>query len=205
MTYENMKDYFLILQDKFGSPYYTEDEIALFLNRAQLDEVVALLPIDDGKLNIELNDNTISRVAPLLFHESPANMDFNGEIHKGTFELLLGHRVIRLLAVSYNDKPVKSTRYNNWYTYIQNTFKAPTATHPRMYVADDSWFIKPIDNTAAIKFMGIRYPTNMLTDGSVTCELPDFTHNDIVSRALELAGVGSRDQLLSELKQLNRV
>ncbi len=51
----------------------------------------------------------------------------------------------------------------------------------------------------------LREPVTMLSDGTINCELPDFVHNDVVARALEFAGVSSRDQMLSELKKLNNV
>jgi hypothetical protein len=205
MTYSQMRDYFLILQDKFGSPYYTDDEIALFLNRAQIDNVMSLLPIDGTELNVELNENSMSRLAPLFFGSSTTMLAVSGVVLKSTIQGTIPTPMIRLLAVSYNSIPAKYTRYNNWLTYLNNVLKAPTATAPRFYEEALNWAFRPVDSTAALTFYGIRQPVELLGDGTVDCELPDFTHNDVVSRALELAGVGSRDQILSELKQLNKV
>jgi hypothetical protein len=67
MTAAEMKEYFQILQDKYGSSYHTDEEIEVFLNRGQLDEVIALLPPDGSILNVELNQNTINIIEPLLF------------------------------------------------------------------------------------------------------------------------------------------
>jgi hypothetical protein len=205
MTYSQMKDYFLILQDKFGSPYYTDDEVTLFLNRAQLDTVIALLPLDGNPINVELNQNTIDRIAPLVFTNTAAVMNSSGWVNKEAFNTLHDIRLLRVLAISYNGKPAKATRWNNWAKYVTNVFKVPSADYPRYAETALNWIFKPIDITAVIDISGIRYPVEMLADGSIDCELPDFTHNDVVSRALELAGVGSRDQMLSELKQLNKV
>ena len=205
MTYQEMVDYFLILQDKYGSLYYTDAEIATFLNRAQMDEVTAFLPISGDQLNIELNANTIARIAPLLFRVETLAMDVDGIVLKADLDAELTQPVMRVLAVSYNNLPVKYRRYNNWYTYLNNTFKAPSASAPKMYEKADSYVFAPASIAADLVFLGVRYPITMLDNGTVDCELPDLFHNDIVSRALSFAGVGSRDQMLSELKKLNTV
>lgn len=208
MTYSNMRDYFLILQDKFGSPYYTDDEIALFMNRGQLDTVVSLFPIDGSEINAELNANTVERIAPLIVtHQQPIpSMTGAGLINKASLETDLGGlRVLRMLAINYNGKPCRYTNWNRWASYIANTFKAGSASYPRYTETASNYSFDPIDANAIIYMVFVRYPAEMLPDNSVDCELPDFTHNDVVSRALELAGVGSRDQMLSELKQLNKV
>lgn len=159
MTYTEMKNWFNILQDKYGSPYYTDSEITQFLNRAQLDEVVALLPVDGGKLNIELNANTIARIEPLLVNTSAFTMGaVIGEVTKATLETATPTKILRLLAVSYNNIPVKYTRHNNWFTYIQNTFKTPTSTAPRMHEHSNAYHFSPIDPTAVLSFIAVRQP-----------------------------------------------
>src|SRR5688572_10629950 len=130
MTYAQMEDYFNILQDKFGSPYHTPDEIALFLNRGQIDYVMSFLPPVDDTTNIELNAITIARLYPLIFKTGTPAMNIGGEVEKSAVETALGRGIIRLLAVSVNTYPAKATRWNNWYTYIKNAFKAPTLTSP---------------------------------------------------------------------------
>ena len=42
-------------------------------------------------------------------------------------------------------------------------------------------------------------------DNNVDCELPDWTHDDIMSIALDDAGVASRDQSLIQLNQASKV
>ncbi len=204
MNYQKMKDYFLILQDKYGSPYHTDAEINLFLNRGQIDQVLASFPVDGGA-DVEFNANMQMRLAPLFFDVPATMLPVTGVVTKAVIQAGVSTPILRLLSVAYNGKPVKATRYNNWLVYLNNYFKAPTAANPRMYEESDSWVIRPVDSTAALIFYGVRYPVELLVDGTVACELPDYVHNDVVSRALEMAGVGSRDQMLSELKKLNAV
>lgn len=209
-----MKDYFNLLQDKYGSPYHTDAEIETYLNRGQLDLVMGLLPPDGGELNVELNQNTIMRIHPILFTTGNINMAAStGKVLRTAIDSAIvtasgvaGARLLRVLAIGWNDvRPVKYTRNNNWYTYIANTFKAPSATNPRAVEDGNAWVFKPVDTTANLVFKGVRYPTSVSITSSVHCELPDFTHNEVVSRALELAGVGSRDQMLAELQKVNNV
>lgn len=200
MTYNQLVDFFNILQDKFGSPYHTADEIELYLNRAQLDLVVALLPVDEGKLNIELGADTINRIAPLIVEYSVNPL--TGPIFKEDINDGLSTPYLRLLAASYNGFPAKYVKYNNLFVYLNNIFKVPSATAPRIYEDGDVFIFLP-ETSAVVKLILLRYPRTISSVGPVTSELPDFIHNEIVARALEFAGVGSRDQMLSELKKLN--
>ncbi len=205
MTYTEMRNWFLILQDKYGSPYYTDSEITQFLNRAQIDEVLGLLPIDGGDPSIELNQNVVSRIYPLLFIFSPINMSISGYIRRQDIETVIDRKIMRILSMSYNGFPVKWTRHNNWFVYLNNIFKVPIATEPRFLEDHDNLLVRPIDITATISVSGVCYPLTLLSDGSINSNLPEIMHNEVVARALSYAGVGSRDQLLSELKQQNAV
>jgi hypothetical protein len=204
MTISQMREYFDVLQDKFGTPYLTDSEFETFINRGQLLEIGDLLPIEGDTVNVELNENTVMRIAPILFTVSglhPALV--TGSISKAAIETVVGNPVMRVLAVGWNEeKPVKFTRRNNWYAYKDNAFKAPSSDSPRRYEGATDWVVLPADPAANITFMGLRYPVKVSLSTPTNCELPDIFHNEIVARALSLAGVGSRDQLLLELKQM---
>jgi hypothetical protein len=212
MTITLMKDYFNLLQDKYGSPYHTDTEIETYLNRAQLDYVTDLLPPDGSELNIELNQNTIMRIHPILFTTGNVNMvSGTGAVLRTALDSAIvaatgitGAKLLRVLAIGWNDaRPVTYTRKNNWYSYINNIFKAPSDKKPRTHEDGASWVFRPIDTTANLVFMGVRYPVSVSISGAIDCELPDLVHNDIVARALELAGIGSRDEMLAQLQKLN--
>lgn len=204
MTISQMRIFFDNLQDKFGSPYFDDSEFENFINRGQLYEIGDLLPEDGSSVNVELNENTVMRIAPILFTVSglhPAIV--TGSISKASIEAAVGDPVMRVLAVGWNEElPVKFTRRNNWYAYKANAFKAPSVDSPRRYEGATDWIVQPADPAANITFMGLRYPVEVSLSAPTDCELPDIFHNDIVARALSLAGVGSRDQMLLELKQM---
>jgi hypothetical protein len=165
MTAAEMKEYFQILQDKYGSSYHTDEEIEVFLNRGQLDEVIALLPPDGSILNVELNQNTINIIEPLLFMVG-ATMSSSGVVLTTALQSAINTdyslsdaRVLRVLSIGWDgERPVKYTRHNNWWAYIANTFKAPTARSPRCKQDAGKWIISPIDQTVDLTFSGVRYP-----------------------------------------------
>ncbi len=210
MTYSQLVDYMDIIQDKYGSPYFTTSEKERLLIQAELDVIKSYFPEDGEGVNVELNQNTIMALEPIIFTYS-GNMNGSGQISKATVNSSLtssfgfSTKILRLLAISYNDYPVRTTRLNNWFVYLKNTFKVPVSTAPRYYETASNYIFSPVSTSATIALYGIRYPRTISSSGSITSELPDILHNDIVSRALEIAGVGSRDQMLSELKQLNKV
>jgi hypothetical protein len=214
MTITTMVDYFDLLQDKYGSPYFTTAEKERWLIQAEWDLIAQFLPKDGGEINVELNANTWMVFNPISYPLT-ANMNGSGAITKTTLESALAvalgftSKIIRPLAITWTSgvvtKPVKFTRFNNWATFLRNVFKVPTEDFPRYYENASSYIISPIDTGATITVTVLRAPRPMSVSGGFTSELSEVFHNDIVSRALELAGVGSRDQMLSELKKLNNV
>jgi hypothetical protein len=215
MTITEMAGYFDLLQDKYGSPYHTESEKERFLNQAELDLINDFLPKDGSEINIEANANTWMLFNPLFFTLT-TNMSGAGAITKSTLEASLASslgfltKIIRPLSVTWTDadgtRPVKGpTRFNNWATYLTNIFKVPTTKYPRYYEEGTRYMVLPINVGATITINGLRYPRAMSISGVLSSELPAIYHNDIVARALEFAGVSSRDQLLAELQKLNKV
>src|SRR5690242_8770690 len=127
MTIAQMKDYFMILQDKHGSPYYTDAEIETFINRGQLYEINALLPVDGSEINVELNQNTMMRIAPILFSTIQNMNGTTGKVLRTALDTAISGSVLRVLSIGWEDaRPVKYTRHNNWFSYITNAFKNPS-------------------------------------------------------------------------------
>ena len=210
-----MIDYFDLLQDKYGSPYFTTTEKERFLIQAEWYLISEHLPKDGGAAGVELNANTWMVFNPIMY-ELTATMNSSGNISKSTLETTLAaalgfsSKIIRPLAITWTNgliiNPVKGpTRFNNWATYLKNVFKVPTATYPRYYETATNYVLYPVDTSVTITINVLRAPRPMSVGSSFTSELSEIYHNDIVARALELAGVGSRDQMLSELKKLNNV
>lgn len=215
MTVTELVNYFDLLQDKYGSPYFTTSEKESFLIRAELDLIFEHLPKEGDELNIERNANTWMIFNPISFNLT-TNMNSSGIVLKSSLESTLTTslgfdvEIIRPLSIGWEDadgtRPIMGpTRHNNWNKYKNNVFKEPVTSEPRYYETSTGYIIEPIDTNANITISGVRYPQPISVSGDVTSELSPIYHNELVARALELAGVGSRDQMLSELKKLNTV
>lgn len=215
MTVTEMVSYFDLLQDKYGSPYFTTSEKETFLTQAQLGIIADYLPKEGDEQNVEKNANTWLEFSPLFFTMTTAmsglgsiiKADINASI---TSSLGFSATILRPLSITWTDsegtRPIMGpTRQNNWAKYQNNVFKVPIAKEPRYYETNTSYIINPVDVTAIITVNGLRYPRAISVSGAQDAELESIYHNEIVSRALEAAGVGSRDEMLAQLQKINKI
>lgn len=228
LTFLEMKDYFDILHDKYNSGYFTDDEKALFLNRAQmifLNEHLereldgALNFYERGHIDARSIENTLGNT-DILYPLVVSDMsEINGSGDRlATNSSGFLSRSDLLSAITQNSgqstNPMKIlyfgidvsgeiyptsaeyVRQNDILKFLKNSFLSPTSSQP-LWTNDNNgyqFYPKEILNlTASV----LRYPVEM--SDSVDCELQGSTHDRIVSIALELAGVGTRDENLLKL------
>ena len=211
MTIAQMATYFDILQDKYGSPYFINSEKSLLLNRAQILFVKELLPNDpDQLINLEATQNTIMEITPLIVPLTVLGIPSNGIITYTAIQTALsvlvpGSTYWRTIQFGYSIDggisfvPVKYVRHNDWYAFAANYFKNPTDANPKVVESYNGFQIAPINVNAGLYATVLKYPIVVDIDGAISSDLPDFTHDKIVAIALELAGIGTRDQMLNAL------
>lgn len=214
MTLAEMITWFDILQDKFGSPYFTDSEKVLFLNRAQWEYVNTTIPSNEGGLvNIEVDENILKNVAPLIYELPAQNMGTNGLVTNtnintalqtasgdGTAEFI---KLMRIKAVKNGSiYPVKFARHNDIDAFYTNAFKKPSYSNPRYTLQNNGFQFYPIDTLVSLYFTLLKSPKDMSQVGPVNCELPKITHNEIVAIGLEFAGVAGRDEILQQMNSL---
>lgn len=212
MNIATMKMWFELLQDKSGSAYYTDSEISLFINRAQIDFVEKLLSGDgEQELNIESSQDTIQSIAPLIYELPYLTMNSSGVITKGAVQTALTNLVAdgilwRPLAIGWelgkSKLPIKYTRHNDRWEFETNYFKKPSTKSPKVRETYNSYVFSPATLAARIYFTVLKYPKTVDITNTIDSDLPDNTHNRIIATALEFAGVGSRDAMLTQLLQL---
>jgi hypothetical protein len=209
MGIQQFHDWFTILQDKFNSPYFTEDEIDLFINRAQIEYVNSFLPeISDTGNNVEFNQRAVEQLEPLIYQLAPLTMNGSGLIGKTTIQGALNtassktEPYMAFLAIAKGELPVKFTRHNDWYQFLGNTFKRPSPRNPRYKMNNNSIQFAPIDVTEGIVFTVLKQPQEVNLQASIDCELPERTHNKIIAIGIELASIASRDEALAKLNEL---
>ena len=209
MTITEMSQLFDVLQDKYGSPYFLDSEKELFLNRAQIQYVNDLLLDNDGGIiNIEQNQDTFKNISPLVFDLDFLRMDSLGIITKTAVTNKLqsvstGASLLRELNVGWvigtDKRPAKYVSKNDWYEFLNNFFKRPSLKNPKYHENATDYRFEPIHPGAKIYFTVLKYPRPMSIGSSTSTDLPESTHDDILVRALILAGVASRDELLVSL------
>lgn len=207
--------YFDVLQDKFGSPYFTDTEKSLLFNRALVQYVGEFLPVEEpGQLNVEMDRDTISSLAPLIYELPALNMSGAGIITKATIQgsltaQIAGGILWRELALKAtlgtNVNPPNYTRHNDWAQFLNNSFKTPTDGNPKYYETALDFRFLPINTITNYVFTVLKYPVVVLVDSvtpgnNINSDMPDFTHDKIIAIALELAGISSRDEALITLK-----
>lgn len=210
MTTVEKLEWFDILQDKFGSPYFTEAEKLMFLNRASLEYVKTLFPDNEGGLlNIETDWNVLQNVHPLVFELSEDTQDTNGRISRS--DILTDTRTVsgdvtceifKVLSVEFkrgSDRfPCKFLRHNDKAEFERNYFKKPDFDNPRVLFQNNNLQFRPIDTLVKVYITVLKTP-KILTSSAVDTDLPESTHNEIVAYALQFAGVASRDEVLSTM------
>jgi len=214
MTIATMASYFDLLQDKYGSTYYTDAEKSLFLQRAHIEFIKELFPVEDrSNTNAELSQDTISQIAPLIYEIPYTNMNSSGVITKAAVQAALTAMsatalVWRPLAIGWelgaSKKPLKYLRHNDRWEFADNYFKRADSANPKIRETYTSYIVEPVSVSAKVYFTLLKYPAVVDITGGVSSDLPDFTHDRIVAIALELAGVASRDAALAQLLQLKK-
>jgi len=207
--------YFDVLQDRFGSPYFTDSEKMSLFNRAIVDFVNSHFPTGKKYVeDVEQNQRVVEDLNPLIFRVPAVRMDSAGIITANQVLLSLQAlvptaQVMRLLNVGWEQSnsytvPVKFTRHNDWYQFKMNFFKDPKrGGGPRFYLSGLNYYLEPVNISTNIRFTVLKYPVVVNSTG-VECDLPDFTHNELIARALELAGISSRDESLTQLLALQQ-
>lgn len=213
MTITEWANYFDLLQDKSGSPYFVPDEMTAFFNAAITEFVKNKLPDEDKGINLELSQDTLNDLEPLIFTTTPFLISGGSQyLLKSALQTQLvsstAAPVWRVLSIGWtmgqNKKPVKFVRHNDWWEFQQNFFKKPSYDNPKFKIEATRYVFDPAPGAAKLEITVLVYPTVVDVTGAIDCNLPEHTHYKIVAIALELAGISSRDEALAQLLQLKK-
>jgi hypothetical protein len=211
MTAAQIEEYFDLLTDKVGSPYFTQSEKSNFLNRAQIEYVNRTIPSNEGGIvNLEMNQDVMGNVYTLIYETASLTSNSSGEILKTAVQSALNaassatEPFMKIMNVSYSGYPVKYTPHNDWYAVENNSFKAGTSTSPKYRQLANKFIFSPINTSTPIKFTLLKYPKDINLATLVTSELPDQTHKTIVEIGVELASISMRDTELTQANQIQQ-
>lgn len=211
MTTLQMLDWFDILQDKFGSPYFSTDQKLLFLNNAQMEYLNNLFPDNEGgMINIEKDINVEQNAYSLIFELPELNMSNTGSITfvdlDSNLQTLTGDPnalVFDTLSVEFRKGlkryPAKFLRHNDKAEFETNYFKKPSIDSPRLLLQNNSYQFRPLDVSAKIIFTVVKEPIKLSVSPPVNSDFPNQAHNEIVAYGLQFAGIASRDEVLTAM------
>lgn len=210
MSVQEMLNWFDILQDKYASPYFTDDEKLLFLNRAQFGYISQFFPENDDRVNFEMDSNTLQKIAPLIYESDPFTMSSSGVVSKSNILSDLQSKsadasceIYKVISIEYSKAgrrfPCKVMRHNDKAIFEDNYFKRPKQTAPKCLFQNGNIQFRPLDTYASIYITTLKTPRLLALSPDVNSELPSDTHNEIVARALEFAGFASREEIMTEI------
>lgn len=211
MTITEMHQLFDIISDKEGIPYFTDDEKDLLLNRAQIETIRELLPdqLNPNAVNVETSSIVFDNVEDLVYEVSGINTS-SGELTKATINTALqaasgdSEDYWLILNVSYDGKPCKHVRHNDWYKFQANDFKTASADVPQYRGLSSKLVFLPVDDTASIGLTLLKNPVEVDLGTVTNCELPDSMHTRVVAIGLEFAGISARDEALMQIDAISR-
>ena len=209
MTVQEQHDYFDLLLDKEGDPYFTRENKDLYLNMAHLEYIKRMLPSNEGgSVNIEATQLVYNNLYTLVKELSGFTMDAGGLVPTANIQTSLNTAtsgtdpLMYIMNVSMNGYPVQYTRHNDWYMFETNSLKKGTTTQPRYKYDTSNITFSPISQAAAIKITVLKTPRSVDFQNGVNSELPEHTHKSITELAVELASVSLREGDLTQLNSL---
>ena len=199
-----MLEYFDILQDKFDSPYFELEEKLTFLNRAQVNVVNQMVPPSPKNSNVEINNdwkNSISSIISTIKLQA-----IEGVLYEEAIVDEVERQILKVLnitvAKSHNlmeGAVVVEVPFNEWSIGQLNSFIRDSRELLTCFRDADGYHIKN-GHDSWFYLAVVKRPLDMTEEQD--CELADALHNVIITEALMLAGIGSRDKLLTELSKV---
>ena len=234
MTIKEMHSWFDILQMKGINMEFTSREKDHIINRAQIKYVNEILQTKflpslkkDERSELvysptESNVSGYENIQPLLglvvvsansggaifFNQIETEMDANlfaiGYKDAG----YSGSKLMTILSVARKDSnlPLRYIHGTDRYKNHKNIYRKPSNHDPVYQIETNHINIDPNFPTGTTVDHVIHYvrepePVKL---NEVNCELPDFTHDEIMAIALDDAGVATRDSALMQLNKANK-
>lgn len=215
MDAQSLHDYFDLLTDKLGSPYFSREEKDMFINMGQLEYIKRTLPSNEGgSVNFETTQIDYNNVSSLVYDITGLSMSSTGLVLFTAVQTKLNtasgstEPYMYIINISSSDGnrslPVKYTRQNDWFEFERNSLKKGTEDNPRYKTSSSSITISPINTSNTISLSLLKSPKDVNMENNTTSELPAHTHKTIVEIAVELASVSIRDQELAQLNSLQK-
>lgn len=204
MSTQECVNYFLVLQDKYGSPAVEESEVVNFLNHAINEYLNRIFPDNQGAaVNFEQDKNITANIQPLIF-EFDVSTAASGLLTTAALNAALVTAGAEVGATSFRvdsigltsagkTYPVKYLRGNERWAFARNFFKKPLLTRPKFEFVTTGFQIYPA-GVQALTVSVVKKPKILALSPVINPELEDYVMFNIIAIALQLAGVATRDE-----------
>lgn len=211
MTTQQLVNYFSVLQDKYGSPNLIDSEIVSFLNHATNEWLNRLVPDSQGGVvNFEEDSNVTAQIKPLIYTVS-LNSNSGGLLTTTAINAALvtasevGAEMFRPMSVVVGTDVIRYVKHNNIGAYLRNSYKEPTAAY-RLYTQIAGGLqVYPNTTTNSVSLTLIKKPRILaLTPSVVNPEFEDYVLYVIMTIALRIGGISTRDGELAQLMNISQ-
>ena len=191
--------------DKTASPYFTDDEIDFFLNRAIVEFVNDHF---DTKAphRAEASIRDVEELRELIEIVDDLRTDSNGKvedtkINDSLKEGLVDRKFSYILSASKasskecggEQRKSRFVRHNDWLAQKDNTYKKPTEEYPTHRLFNGYIQFNPATESN-VEFVVLKKHLTVSKADGVDIELSDKVANRIIFMALRQAGVSLREQ-----------
>lgn len=208
MTIQEMHDLFDILQDTYGSAYFTDTEKDLLLNRAQVALIEEYISPKKSNITPEQKSLILEDLDSIVYPLTGITSAANGNITAAQIQTVLNtassttEPYLIILNATFGGEMAKFVRHNDYYKFQKNTFKAASTEYPQYRIFKDGLTFSPAA-ASAVELTVLKRPVDMAL-GVQESELPDKVHNDLVAIGIEFASIATRDEALLQIKNLTK-
>ena len=176
MTIQEMYDWFDVLQDKYNTPYFLDEEKASFLEDAMWNI------INESVANLEKDKVYTERISTLL---KPNTITTNS----GGLLFIPNNVAVVSLALA-SGSPLHPMRHNDIGKAEDNTYKKGTASYPNYTTTNGGYQTYPSLNSVDIDAVYVLAPSTIV-------DLPVHMHFKQVAMAMVKTGFVTEDQALT--------
>lgn len=210
MGIQDFHDYFNLISDQYNEPYFTEEEIDAFINKATIDLVFDIVYKEfsqeqsENFKGFQVLDGVGSSIQSAMILSGITVEDETVSLSSGKkalSEMVEGHPLFLLSVKKTDGKRIKFVRDNDISARNDNDFLKPTTSYPIYTILGDNISVKPISLEEALVTY-IKYPVKVSLLEEIDSDMPHFLHYKILAYALNSAGIASRDEALLSISKI---
>jgi hypothetical protein len=223
MTATEFESAFDLICDKVGSPYFSQAEKESFINRAQISTIDDMLfpkrrkqeRKDADVYGFDNQSSSMQGLQPLIVYSSVAIATSTTSLIS-SLETASSEEVYRVMNVllpedtvggvpQYHARYVPSIKTSSG-VYGGLRYGSPTTVKTGIYSIEGATiaFLPAITVNDEIGVEFIKVPASFDISENVTCEVDPSWHNEILFRALQLAGISIREDFFYQAMNLEQ-